>query len=185
MTFLKKIFIFPYIFLFAISCKHKVSHNEALDYYITIALQIKSVTSEVKSFSIYLTKFLKQHPLNKPINYATIDTFKKINTQLIQKIDERLIFLKELKSVDKESILKFDATICVKDIRYLVNGISKIISNNKYASYSTNQKTLIEINFKFREKILNTDASFYQKSSNSFIRKYNITDKELAKYGLN
>jgi|GEM_PF-3869743 len=65
-----KFFLIIFVLISIYSCKHTISHEETLKYYVTIQLQIKDVTSFVKAFSPELSKFIKNDSLDAKNNKA-------------------------------------------------------------------------------------------------------------------
>src|SRR5438270_13544667 len=84
-----------------LSCKGKMSHNDALNYYVIVSLQKKEVTDLVKLFSAKLSRLNQQDSSKRTI--GQYDSIKKDYYEVIKQIDNRTLLLDRLES-DKNNI---------------------------------------------------------------------------------
>ena len=177
------------LFSCAVSCKHKPSHKEALNYYVIVHLQTKEVKSIVKKFSTELSQLVKQYSSLKKdtfFNQKTIDSLQNEFSYLIMQVDKRMKILEKLSSAKEYLYIKKGAMEYIKDTRgILVKDVFKLIYTNKTVSYKTNKPDMVYVEmFKLRKLMLIHDEKFYKTLSELFREEYNITAEELITYGL-
>ena len=165
------------------SCKRKMSHDEALNYYVIVSIQQKEVTGLVKLFSAKLSKFITLDSFKR--TFGQYDSIKKDYYTLIDQIDKKTFILDKLAS-DKENIyLKNSAINYIRDTRnILVNDVFKVIHYYKPVSNKEPAKISERRFFLSRRQGLITDDMVFKKLSEIFRKQYHITDDELIKYNL-
>jgi len=185
----QSLILFLLLFIFAVSCKHKPSHKEALDYYVIVHLQTKEVRSIVRGFSTELSQLIKQYSSLRKDSFFNQQTFDSLQNEfyyLVMQVDKRMKILEELPSSKRYLYLKNAAMNYIKDTRsILIKDVFKIINTYKTVSYKANKpdKVYIEM-FKLRKLILISDEEFYKTVSELFRKHYSITDNELINYSL-
>ena len=180
---IRKFLLIIFLFINFYSCKNKISHEEALKYYVTIQLQTKEVSNLVKEFSPTLSRFIRESASSKKnIKVDEIDSFKNSYSKLIQQIDERLLILNEMKGFEKEILMRSMAINYIKDTCRILSDVMSIIDTGKNVGFK--QKVINRENFRVYKMELVFDDSRYKIFSEAFRKKYNISNFELSKYAL-
>jgi hypothetical protein len=174
--------------VFTTSCGHTSSHEEALTYYTTIALQMKDVVPKVQVFwgqmkqGIITAKRNQDQKLDK----TTLDSLKTSLSHIVTDLDTKIKTVNAIsKTADnlnfKQAILAYltetkqlQETSIPKILELLEIGLDKISNQQKEALRQFATKGL-ELQAKSRK--IEALSLAYQKE-------YKITNDELKKYGL-
>lgn len=179
--------IFP-LSLPATSCGQTSSHQDDLNYYTTIALQIKDIVPEVQSFwqqmkqGVLSAKENQNQKLDKP----TLDTLKGSLARILNDLDAKIKKINSLKETDKslnyrqtvatylEETKELQQTAIPKILELLENGLDKITDEQKEALKQ----------FSAKAQQLQIQSTRIGDLSLEYQKKHNITNNELDKYGL-
>ena len=180
-----KFFLIIFVLISFYSCKHTISHEETLKYYVTIQLQIKDVTSLVKAFSPELSKFIKNDSADDKNNKAEdFRTFKKSFFDLITEIDKRQIVLNDLKPLGDDLLMIFFARTVMNDTRNVLLDISSFISAERMASLSSKGIMIKKFGIRSKYDLLMLNTKYFLKWSEKYKLEHHITQSELSKYAL-
>lgn len=180
-----KYFSVIFILLFITSCNRKLSHEQALNYYVNVSMQIREVTILVKSFTAKLS-LLKQDSSSKIKTLQNYESLKSDYYELVGELDKKTKILDELAYKKENFYLKHSAINFIKDTRdILVNDVFRLLNIYKPAADKIVKPGLTEMyHFFVRKDFLITDDRVFKQLSKIYIQQYHLTNGELVKYKL-
>jgi hypothetical protein len=172
----------------ATSCGQTSSHQEDLNYYTTIALQMKDIVPKVQNFwermkqGVLSAKQNQDQKLDKP----TLDTLKGSLTKILTDLDSKIKKINSLNETDKNLNLKQTVAIYLEETKQLQQtAIPKVLEllENGLNKITDEQKEAVK-QFSEKGQELQIKSTQIEDLSLEYQKKHNITSNELDKYGL-
>jgi hypothetical protein len=186
--FFKTSFSFLAILICLSSCGQKTSHKDALNYCVTIQQQ---VAASKKAYDISFGEIKiqiknAQQSDTKKIDKVIVDTLRKHFENFIEGLDKNIEILQSVKETDTEidfknktlaylnALKKLELMSMPQTFDLLENGLNTLTAKQK----EDNKNVFIQ-----SETVKNTNTDS-QKAFLDYLKKYDIKDEELMKYGL-
>lgn len=194
-SFLNLLFaLFIIVSLFC-SCKQKLSHDEALNYYSSIITEVNKAISETDSYignQVALQSELKNLTVSSalnnrpaPSNKSIPDPLKFQHNLFLKNINENIEALQKVIEKDNHIHLKLKSITYLTKTKelhiMLFQNTLKSLSDPILTENQNSSKKLIEESIKNDWK---KHSNIFIKSVQEYQRKYNISDDEAKKYDL-
>ena len=170
------------------SCGQKISHQDALNYCVTIQQQ---VATSKKAYDISLGEIKiqvknAQRSETKKIDKEIVDTLRKHFKNFIAGLNKNIEILNSVKEIDTQidfknktfnylnALKKLELISMPQIFNLLENGLNTLTAQQKEDNKSILSQS---------EKVKNTNIES-QKAFLDFLKRYGIKDEELKKYGL-
>ena len=183
-----KLFFFISSLVLLSSCEQTVSHEQEVNYFVTVKTEMQNTTTIVNNFwhqALEATKVAQQNQDMK-LDSGYIDTLNKsyqVSTLALSKSIDKLSTVKE---IDQNINLKERTLTHLKDTKTLQESalpeVIKVLSSG--LGNLTDQERESFMKFQSNGRKLQAVSVELEKLSDDFQDKHHIKSEDLAKYGL-
>jgi len=170
------------------SCGQTSSHQDDVHYYATLATSLNNISPEVNLFwkNISIGLRVAKENEGQKLDEKSLDSLKQSLTQITSHIEDQIKIISTLPETDQEIALKDTLISYMSKTRnlqqqalpivfeLLENGLDKITDGQK--------KALLDFKEDGRKMLSKTEE--IQMQTLEYKNKHQISDEELAKYGL-
>lgn len=176
------------LLIFISSCGQKISHQEALNFCVSIQ---KETSSENKELAIFVKEAKAQMNIllqgeTKKIDKVIVDTLRKHYEIFIDSLDQKIKRVQSVVEIDTEidfknkelaflnAIKKLEELTAPPSFWMLENGLNTLTDQQKEDIKQADEQN----------EVLKTTGEDVQQAYVDYLAKYSITRDELKKYGL-